>query len=82
MHITQLERRLILFLPPILLILLEWWHPSGFSKHVFPTLYPERQWWLYLHLLQLPLFALIGTSIYILLADVHHWSATVSRVSA
>jgi hypothetical protein len=81
-HITQLERRLILLIPPILLMVLEWWHPAGFSKHVFPTLYPERHWWLTLHLLQLPLFALVGTAIFVLLADIHHWSATVSRVAA
>ncbi len=79
---SRLLRWLILFLPPLLLAILEWWHPVNFSDHVFASLYPQKEWWLGLHLLQLPLLALVATGFYFLLEGIHNRAATVCRISA
>jgi hypothetical protein len=65
--------------PPLALAILELWHPIGDGQQsAFASIMPKVNWWLLLHLLQLPLFALLGLSV-ILLG--WHQQGTAIRIS-
>jgi hypothetical protein len=66
---------------PLILGILEIWHPVGLpGKTAFESISPQVNWWLLLHVLQLPLFGLIALSIVLLVKDLSGWAATVSRI--
>lgn len=50
----------LLVIVPLILAVLEIWHPVGFRSDVFHKLHSKADWWYVLHLLQLPLFGLVG----------------------
>ena len=75
-----LLRRLVLFGVPLILGILEIFHPVVGMSGIVATLSPQVTWWLTLHLLQLPLFGLLAVAVLLLTADLHGWAATISRI--
>lgn len=75
-------RRLVLLGTPLTLALLETFHPrSSGQMPAFDSLLPRADWWLTLHLLQLPLFGLIALAVYLLVNGLRGPAATISRTA-
>jgi hypothetical protein len=65
---------------PLVLGVLEMAHPAFLPpESVIGTLMPIRDWWTLLHLLQVPLFALLGVAAWLLVRDRPGRAAQVSR---
>jgi len=79
---TQIQRVVILG-APLVLGLLEIWHPAlGPKDNICSTLEPIKIWWTVLHVLQIPLFALLGVTCYLLLRQFTGRIALVGRVAS
>jgi hypothetical protein len=78
-----LLRRLVLLGTPLVLGTLEIWHPtpSG-AESTFEVIVNNADWWLTLHILQLPLFGFMALAVYLLVDGLHGWAATISRTGA
>lgn len=74
-------RRLVLLGTPLVLGTLEIWHPTS-NESPFNLIVDNATWWLTLHILQLPLFGLMGLAVYLLVEGLHGWAATLSRIGA
>jgi len=74
-------RRIILFSTPVVLIILELGHPLLDHLNPIKMLAPIALWWIVLHVLLVPLFALMGYSLFLLLQGVQSKAATISRVA-
>lgn len=74
-------RLLVVIGAPIALAVLELWHPL-FAAHADESLLPVADRWLAVHLLQLPLFALLAMSVHLLVSDIAGLAATVARLGA
>lgn len=75
-------RRITIVGTPLVLGALDVFHPSLFAQEgIMQRIEPVVNWWLLLHILQLPLFCLLALSVYLLLDDIHHLTATISRVA-
>ncbi|HEU0004185.1 MAG TPA: hypothetical protein VFQ36_24990 [Ktedonobacteraceae bacterium] len=72
-------RRIVLFGTPVVLIPLELGHPLLDHANPIGMLAPIASWWIVLHILLVPLFALMGYSLFLLLQGVHSTAATISR---
>jgi hypothetical protein len=69
-----------LFGVPLVLGVLEVGHPALLpGDDIFATIAPIARWWTLLHILQIPLFALLGVAVLLLLGDLRGQAATVSR---
>jgi hypothetical protein len=75
----ELFRRIILFGTPLVLGVLELGHPMLDRTNPIKMLAPISTWWIVLHLLLIPLFALMGYAMFILIRDINSPSATVCR---
>ncbi|MCC5634699.1 hypothetical protein LC593_02320 [Nostoc sp. CHAB 5844] len=76
-----LVQRLIIVATPLILGLLEIWHPVGLpGKTPYESVLPVVDWWLVLHLLQLPLFGLLGLAVIFLVNNLHGWIVVISRI--
>lgn len=74
-------RELIVVISPLTLGLLEIWHPVGSpNKTAFEALSPQVDWWITIHLLQVPLFGLVALSVILLVNNLRGWAATISRI--
>jgi hypothetical protein len=74
-------KRLLISAPPLLLSILELWHPTGSGQQTaFAAILPRVDWWLLLHLLQLPLFGLLGLSVILLGWQLSEPAQTWSRI--
>ncbi|GBF82730.1 hypothetical protein [Aphanothece sacrum] len=74
-------QRVIILGTPLTLGILEMWHPVGLpNKTPFESVLPKVDWWITLHLLQLPLFGLLGLAVILLVHNLHGWAATLSRI--
>src|SRR5438132_14166770 len=71
-------RRVVLLGTPLILGILELGHPLLDHMNPIKMLAPIVTWWIILHLLLVPLFALMGWMLFLLLQDVHNRAATVS----
>ena len=73
-------RNFVMFGAPALLGILELGHPA-FSPWdpVIDTLAPIALWWTALHVVQVPLFGLLGLAVVLLLVDLHSRAAQISR---
>jgi hypothetical protein len=68
---------------PLVLGLLEIWHPAlGPQDDICSTIGPIAVWWTVLHMLQIPLFALIGIVSYLLLRPFTGRVARIGRVAS
>ncbi|GAC1348425.1 MAG: hypothetical protein NVSMB27_16160 [Ktedonobacteraceae bacterium] len=75
----EVLRRIVLLGTPIALIILELGHPLLDHMNPIRMLAPIAMWWIVLHVLLVPLFALMGYSLFLLLQGVHSNAATISR---
>src|SRR5574340_895965 len=75
----ELLHRIILLGTPLVLGILELGHPLLDRMNPIKMLAPISTWWIVLHLLLIPLFALMGYAIFILIRDINSPSATVCR---
>jgi hypothetical protein len=75
----ELLRRIILLGTPLVLGVLELGHPLLDRANPIKMLAPISTWWIILHLLLIPLFALMGYAIFILIRDINSPSATLCR---
>lgn len=78
-HRANLLRRSILFGTPLMLGLLEIGHPLLDHMHPIKTVAPIASWWIILHVLQIPLFGLMGCAFFLLLQGIHNRAANLSR---
>jgi hypothetical protein len=74
-------RRAVLFGAPTTLGLINVFHPVGVGHHPYDVVSQQPTWWLILHILQLPLFSLLGLAVFLLTSDIKGRAATVSRVA-
>ena len=74
-------RRLLLLGPSLLLTVLMFFHPSPYD-HIGDELIPIATWWTVLHTLQFFLFAGVGASVWMLVAGLRGYAATIARVAA
>jgi hypothetical protein len=76
-----LLQRLVILGTPLALGSLEIWHPVGLpNKTPFESVLPKVDWWITLHLLQLPLFGLLSLAVLLLVSNLRGWAATLSRI--
>lgn len=75
-------RRALLLLTPAILFFLEIFHPTGFRGDVYHMLMPHRNWWFQLHMIQLPLLALMGVAIFALVEGIQNTAALVAKIAA
>lgn len=78
-HHQDTLRRIVLFGTPIVMIGLELGHPLLDHANPIKMLAPIALWWIVLHVLLVPLFALMGYSLFLLLQGVQSRAATISR---
>lgn len=78
-HRQVLLRRFVLLGTPLALGILELGHPLLDYMNPIKMLSPIAGWWIILHMLQIPLFGLMGWALYLLIQDVHSRAATISR---
>ncbi len=72
--------RLIIFGAPLILGLLELGHPALLpGDDIVATIAPIATWWTTLHVLQVPLFALLGLAVFLLVRNLDGRAATISR---
>ncbi len=74
-------RRFIVIGAPVALAVLELWHPL-FASEPGKSLLPVADRWLLVHLLQLPLFALLALSLYLLVDGLRGVAPAVARIGA
>jgi hypothetical protein len=75
----EMLRRIILLGTPLVLGILELGHPLLDRTNPIKMLAPITTWWIVLHLLLIPLFALMGYAIFILIRDINSPAATLCR---
>ena len=75
----EVLHRIILLGTPLILGVLELGHPLLNRMNPIKMLAPISTWWIVLHLLLIPLFALMGYAIFILIRDINSPSATLCR---
>ncbi|QLE54806.1 hypothetical protein [Nostoc sp. TCL26-01] len=74
-------RQLVIVLSPLILGILEIWHPLGVpSKSAFDSILPQVDWWLTLHLLQVPLFGLVALAVFLMVKYLRGLAARISRM--
>jgi hypothetical protein len=74
-------RRIVLLGGPLLLGILEVWHPASVVFGDMVTSPEMAEWWLTLHIIQLPLFGLLAAAMYFILDGVQNVFATISRIA-
>lgn len=58
--LVQFIKVITMIVAPVALVILEWNHPSGFSKDVYSGLSHMASWWTVLHIIQSFLFGLVS----------------------
>lgn len=74
-------RRLVLLGTPIILAILELFHPVAITGDPLTDLGHRLPIWMTVHLLQLPLFGLMALAVYFLMEGVESVAATISRIA-
>ncbi|HYL44464.1 MAG TPA: hypothetical protein VEU97_13860 [Ktedonobacteraceae bacterium] len=75
----ELLLRVVLLGTPVLLGILELGHPLLDHMNTIKMLAPIVDWWIILHLLLVPLFALMGWTFFLLLRGIQNGAATLCR---
>ena len=74
-------KQLFIICAPLALGILEIWHPVGEpGQTAFEAISPQVDWWLKIHLLQLPLFGLIALAVILLVSNLQGRAAIFSRI--
>lgn len=72
----------IVFGTPLLLGVVELWHPAVRpGDKIVPMIAPIAVWWTTLHVLQVPLFALLGIAVLYIVGDATGRASSVSRAA-
>ncbi|MEY7849193.1 hypothetical protein AB7C87_08340 [Natrarchaeobius sp. A-rgal3] len=74
-----LGRWLVLLATPVALGAVLWVHPHG-GENLYESLSPVADTWYFIHVLLLPLFGLLGISLYVLLNGYDGPVATIGRI--
>ena len=74
-------RRLVLLGTPLVLGALEIWHPVGLGPNKVQGLLPQVDWWITLHLLQIPLFGLLAWAAVLLTNGYSGPAVLISRLA-
>jgi hypothetical protein len=77
---NQSLRRVIILGTPTVLGILDIFHPT-FTGQMVDSISARLNWWIILHILQLPLFCLLALSVYLLLDGVQSRWAVLSKVA-
>ncbi len=75
----EVLHRVVLLGTPLTLSILELGHPLLDRMNPIRMLAPIATWWIALHVLLIPLFALMGWALYLLIRGLHGRAATISR---
>src|SRR5260370_38472046 len=75
----EVVHRVVLLGTPVTLVILELGHPLLDRMNPINMLAPIATWWIVLHVLLVPLFALMGWALFLLIRNLHSRAATVSR---
>ncbi|MCB1111142.1 MAG: hypothetical protein H7A37_00780 [Chlamydiales bacterium] len=75
-------RRLVMIGIPLILVWLEWDHPSGFSKNVYEGLSPLDDWWMWLHIFQSFLFGGMAVAAVLLTLNINDFWGIASKLAA
>jgi hypothetical protein len=78
---NPIVRRVIILGTPLLLGILDLFHPTFTPGEEFTVISAHLGWWITLHILQLPLFCLLALSAYLLLDGISGTVATLSKVA-
>ena len=78
---NPIVRRVIILGTPLVLGILDIFHPTFSTDGIFTGISGHLEWWIILHILQLPLFCLLALSVYLLLDGVQGTFATLSKVA-
>lgn len=79
---ASVSRKAVLFGVPLVLGLLELGHPAFMpNDDIFEVVAPIVVWWTALHVVQIPLFALLGLAVVLLVRNLQGRSAQVSRAA-
>jgi hypothetical protein len=74
-------KRVLIVSPALILALLELQHPTGDGKtSAFDAILPHVDWWIALHLLQVPLFGLLGLSVILLVNNLRGLAPLLSQI--
>lgn len=80
MALSAPARRAVTLGVPLVLGLLEIGHPALMpGDDIVDTLYPIATWWTALHLAQIPLFALLGYAVFLVVRELDGRAARISR---
>lgn len=80
MTIPAILGRSVVFGSPLALGLIEIGHPAIWpGDAIFATIHPIATWWTTLHVLQVPLFALLGLAVLLVVRGLNSRSASYSR---
>src|SRR5215471_12426972 len=82
MYRRDIKRRVVLLGIPLLLGVLELGHPLLDHVNPIKMLAPIVVWWIILHVLLIPLLALMGWAFFLLLQGVESRAATLCRYAA
>lgn len=74
-------RRIVVIGAPLALAVLELWHPL-FAAEEGESLLPVADRWLFVHLLQLPLFALLALAVYLVVDGLQGVAPAITRLGA
>ncbi len=76
-------RKYIIFGAPLVLGILELGHPAVLpGDNNAATIMPIATWWTVLHVLQVPLFALLGIAVFLIVCDLDGRAAVTSQYTA
>jgi hypothetical protein len=76
------SHRVVILGAPLTLGLLEVWHPALLpGENIAQTLMPIATWWTTLHVLQIPLFALLGVALFLILRDLQGRAVRIGRAA-
>lgn len=81
MTLNTHARVLLVLGAPLLLGLINVWHPVGPGDSPYSVVAQSPTWWTVLHLLQLPLLRLVALAVAWLIRGMRGWVATTSRVA-
>jgi hypothetical protein len=73
-------RRVILIVPPLVLAVVLWWHPTG-GDRIYEGVRDDVAAWMFVHTVFLLFIPLLGLAGYVLVSGLSGLAATVSRVS-
>ena len=80
-HTSHGWKKWIVLGAPLLLGVLEIWHPVGqANKTIFESISPQADWWFTLHVLQLPLFGLVALAVVILVNKLKGPAVWLARI--